>query len=47
MNPPSPWIGSMTMAATWSAPSSLSILLVTAASASGPQFSGPVGQRNG
>ncbi len=45
--PPSPAIGSIRMAATWSAPISFSILEMTSSSASRPAFSGPVGQRNG
>jgi hypothetical protein len=44
-NPPSPWIGSITTQATFPAPTCASIAPVTAASASGPHCSGPVGQR--
>ena len=36
MKPPSPWIGSMTIAATSSAPTCLSIMLITRCAASSP-----------
>ena len=45
--PPSPWIGSMMTAATWSAPTCFSIRSMAIAAASAPALSGPVGQRNG
>ncbi len=47
MKPPSPWIGSITMAATFSAPICLLIMSMACAAASSAQFSGPVGHRKG
>lgn len=45
MKPPSPSTGSMMIAATFSAPTCLVIWSMACLAASGPQFSGPVGQR--
>lgn len=45
MKPPSPSSGSMMIAATFSAPTCLLIWSMACAAASGPAFSGPVGQR--
>jgi hypothetical protein len=47
MNPPSPWIGSMMTAATFSSPTCVWIRLVTTSSASSRQVAGPPGQRSG
>src|SRR5438034_11832931 len=49
MNPPSPWIGSRTMAAIWSAPSCFSIRWIAWSAQDGPQspYVAPVGQRYG
>ncbi len=47
MNPPSPWIGSISTAATFSAPTCLVIWSMAWAAASRPHSCGPVGQRNG
>lgn len=45
MKPPSPWIGSMMIAATFSAPICLLIMSIACAAASAAQFSEPVSQR--
>lgn len=45
--PPSPWIGSISMQATWSAPTCERTAVITCSAASSAQRSGPVGHRYG
>ena len=47
MKPPSPWMGSITTAATFSSPTWAWMRLVTTSSASAAHLAGPPGQRNG
>ena len=47
MNPPSPWIGSITTAATFCSPTWVWIRPVITSSASAAHWHGPPGQRNG
>ena len=47
MKPPSPWMGSITTAATFSSPTWAWMRFVTTSSASAAHLAGPPGQRNG